>query len=298
MLTFAQQKHGGSILNSAINHLPVELHIPGYSYCGPGTKLTKRLRRGDVGINKLDSACKDHDIAYARHPHSLSDRHRADLILADKAAQRITAPDAKLSEKIAALAVAGAMKAKVKLGLGINNKRDKSMKNNMKKKKNKSKSKMRKNTNLKGSRKKIGKNVLKGLIKNIRSGLKSMKPTAKLWDVAKAAYKIATVSAPKTKSGGIKERILPIPKSGGFLPLIPIFAALSALGGLAGGAAGVAKTVIEAKNARRELSELQRHNQTMEAIALRKGKGLYLGPYRKNGLGLYIGRRNKKKNSP
>lgn len=38
---------GGSLLNSLIDTLPIELHIPTYNYCGPGTKLNKRLRRKD-----------------------------------------------------------------------------------------------------------------------------------------------------------------------------------------------------------------------------------------------------------
>lgn len=42
----------------------VELHLPGYQFCGPGTKVFKRLRRGDKGINELDKACKLHDIEY------------------------------------------------------------------------------------------------------------------------------------------------------------------------------------------------------------------------------------------
>lgn len=49
---------GGGIVDSAINSLPFEMHIPGYQYCGPGTKLKKRLARGDPGINPLDKACK------------------------------------------------------------------------------------------------------------------------------------------------------------------------------------------------------------------------------------------------
>lgn len=52
-----------SLLNWLINHLPFELHLPGYNYCGPGTKLIKRLKRGDKGVNKLDEYCKEHDIA-------------------------------------------------------------------------------------------------------------------------------------------------------------------------------------------------------------------------------------------
>lgn len=56
-------------------------------------------------------------------------------------------------------------------------------------------------------------------------------------------------------------RIIPIPKSGGVLPLIPIFAALSALGSLAGGSAAIASAVNKAK-----------HNNRMEEIARGKQK--------------------------
>ena len=33
---------------------------------GPGTKLGKRLKRGDPGINRLDRLAKQHDIDYSR----------------------------------------------------------------------------------------------------------------------------------------------------------------------------------------------------------------------------------------
>ena len=55
---------GSGIVNKLIDKLPIELHIPGYSFCGPGTKLVKRLDQGDKEKNKLDSICKVHDIAY------------------------------------------------------------------------------------------------------------------------------------------------------------------------------------------------------------------------------------------
>jgi hypothetical protein len=51
--TVKKRYSGRGILNSVINKLPVELHIPGYNYCGPGTKLSKRLSRGDKGVNDL-----------------------------------------------------------------------------------------------------------------------------------------------------------------------------------------------------------------------------------------------------
>ncbi|KYN00528.1 hypothetical protein ALC62_08701 [Cyphomyrmex costatus] len=98
-----------------INALPFELHIPGYQFCGPGTRLKKRLARGDRGINPLDTACREHDIAYS-HNNSLAERHGADNILAEKARKRITARDSFLTERAAATAVWAAMKAKTKMG--------------------------------------------------------------------------------------------------------------------------------------------------------------------------------------
>ena len=33
---------------------------------GPGTKLAKRLKRGDAGVNRLDKIAKQHDIDYSK----------------------------------------------------------------------------------------------------------------------------------------------------------------------------------------------------------------------------------------
>lgn len=88
-----KRARGTGLLNKLINKLPVEIHIPGYQFCGPGTKLEKRLERGDAGINPLDKACREHDIAY----HNNSDpesRHAADLVLLQKAIERLNSSDA------------------------------------------------------------------------------------------------------------------------------------------------------------------------------------------------------------
>ncbi|KAJ8945147.1 hypothetical protein NQ318_001612 [Aromia moschata] len=110
-------KKGRGLLNTLINKLPVELHIPGYRYCGPGTKLEKRLERGDQGVNPLDEACKVHDIAYSQFKDTTS-RNIADRELAEAATKRLKASDARLGEKIAAFGVANIMKAKSALGGG------------------------------------------------------------------------------------------------------------------------------------------------------------------------------------
>jgi hypothetical protein len=107
----------GALINTAIDALPIELHLPTYQYCGPGTKLRKRLKRGDPGINKLDEACKAHDIAYSNYSDS-EKRSIADRALAEKAWQRVKSSDASVAERAAALAVTAAMKAKTAVGGG------------------------------------------------------------------------------------------------------------------------------------------------------------------------------------
>ncbi|KAL6416410.1 hypothetical protein ACFW04_011614 [Cataglyphis niger] len=108
---------GAGLLNRAINALPFELHIPGYQFCGPGTRLAKRLARGDRGVNPLDAACREHDVAYSRSG-DLADRHVADRALAERARERVAASDSTLGERAAATAIWATMKAKTKFGMG------------------------------------------------------------------------------------------------------------------------------------------------------------------------------------
>lgn len=255
-------KKGRGLLNSIINKLPVELHIPGYNYCGPGTKLHKRLLRGDRGVNDLDDACKQHDIAYSNN-NNLIDRHKADELLAEEAIKRFKSKDASVGEKLSALGVAGAMKTKLKMGMGS-----------------------KPNQNLK-TKKKGGALSFNDVVKRARKSISSSN------DLNKAA-KIAFRTVSKIKRRVNKPRVITIPKKGGFLPLVPIFAGLSALGALSGGAAGIAKAVNDAKAAAEQLKEQQRHNKTMEA-AIAMGEGLYLKSHKK-GLGLYLRSQKKKKN--
>lgn len=108
----------GAVINSVVDALPVELHLPGgYQYCGPGTNLKQRLSRGDPGINKLDQACREHDISYSKYSDT-DNRAVADRLLARKAWERVKSGDANLGEKAAALAVATAMKTKTAVGGG------------------------------------------------------------------------------------------------------------------------------------------------------------------------------------
>ena len=245
------KKKGSGILNTLINKLPFELHLPGYNFCGPGTKLQKRLSRGDRGVNPLDEACKQHDIEYSASK-DIKSRHVADSLLAQKALDRLKAKDSSLGEKAAAFGISSAMKLKTKLGMGM-----------------------------KRRKRKIIKRKGKGISLARAISLAKKRLQGKKIKSVSGGAKLALASL--NKCGKIlppKKRIIPIPKTGGLLPLIPLFAGLSALGALGGGAAGIAKAVNDAKAAKDKIEENKRHNKTMEAIALgTKGSGLYLKPF-------------------
>lgn len=254
---------GRGVVNSIISKLPFELHLPGYQYCGPGTKLQKRLARGDPGINELDVACKEHDIAYSNNKDTL-ERNRADTILAEKAWQRVKSKDASLGEKASALLVTNIMKAKAKFGMGVKPKKKKKM--------------CRKNNNK-------NENLFHKTLRKTREAIMKKKPFG-VEEAAKMGYNVAKRIMKDDKDSIQLPRVIPIPKTGGVLPfLIPLFAGLSAAGALSGGAASIVSAVNKASNAKKQLAEAQRHNQTMEAVAL--GKGLHLKPYR-TGFGLFL----------
>lgn len=249
--------YGAGVLNKVIDSLPVELHIPGYSFCGPGTRLAERLAAGDRGINQLDAACREHDISYSKHK-DLTDRHKADKILEERAWTRVKSKDGKFGERTAAWAVTNAMKLKRKLGMGIKKKKKKH-------------------------------NFRQNVIAPVKKVLKSKKLRSKNFlnegiKLALAASKTAVKNAGGKNSINVP-RVLPIPKRGGVLPLIPIFAGLSALGSLAGGAAAISKTIQTTNIARKNLEEARRHNKALESI--KTGNGLYLKA-KKNGFGLYL----------
>lgn len=111
-------KRGQGLVNNLIDKLPFEWHLFNYQFCGPGTKLKERLQKGQRGINPLDSACREHDIAYSQSKN-LQDRHRADADLISTANQRLFAKDTRVGERIAAAAVSSVINVKKKLGMGL-----------------------------------------------------------------------------------------------------------------------------------------------------------------------------------
>lgn len=95
-------------MDSLIDLLPFQMHIPTYEFCGAGTSLEK-LENPCQPKNKLDEACLSHDLAYANN----EDRRRADRILANKAFSRMFAAQAEPDERTAALMTACCMISKI-----------------------------------------------------------------------------------------------------------------------------------------------------------------------------------------
>lgn len=100
------QKGDGPI-DFVLNNLPFpEMHLTDintngkkkkYNFCGPFTKLEKRLQRGDKEINELDEACKVHDIAYSKYKKA-NERNIHDLQLA-RIAEKIS-QESNISESL------------------------------------------------------------------------------------------------------------------------------------------------------------------------------------------------------
>lgn len=265
---------GKGFVNSLIDKLPIELHIPGgYQYCGPGTKLKKRLARGDPGINLLDKACKEHDIAYVQS-NDIDQRHIADQKLINKAIERTKAKDASIGEKASSFLVEKIMKMKTKFGMGMGCGEGKKKRKQQKTKKIKTGG---------GAKKKLP--TFNQIVGKSKQKITKVKKPQTLRKSIQLALQVARKVSAKDKKSIKKPRIIKVPKTGGILPLIPIFAGLSALGALGGGAAGIAKAVIAAKEATNQLKESKKHNRTMESIAM--GRGMFLKPH-KTGLGIYL----------
>lgn len=237
--------------------------------------MEKRLSRGDQGINPLDAACREHDIAYTSK--NSKDRYEADKKLQKAAMNRIFSKNTSVGERATAAGVALAMKVKRSL-----TKKGKGMKANSKS----SLAQLKAGTTTKT--KKARQVKFDTLIKNAKAAIRKSQPST-----VKSAIKVSLDSVKRSKNGqNIKKpRIIKVPTySGGVLPLIPIFAGLSALGSIAGGASGIVIAINHYRNSQKQFDENRRHNETMEAIAIgnhKKGNGFYLQS-NNTGKGFYL----------
>ena len=75
---------GGSFLNIFVNKFPLEMHLPGHNFTGPGTKLYIRLnsdgtpQEWSMSINRVDNAAYHHDICYSKHNDTKTRNHVRD----------------------------------------------------------------------------------------------------------------------------------------------------------------------------------------------------------------------------
>ena len=115
-----QAQRGGGVLNSLINKLPLELHLPGHNFTGPGTKLRKRLDANDQPhqwsqpVNRIDRAAMKHDICYRENKNPRVRRELCDWQMLDEMAN---IPNPTLREILDRKLAGGMIAAKVKLGM-------------------------------------------------------------------------------------------------------------------------------------------------------------------------------------
>lgn len=286
----------GNFINKALDTLPLpELHWPGYNFLGPFTKLDKRLERGDIPINRLDSYALAHDKAYAQFKDKYN-RSLADRELENQSWSRVKSSDAKFfSEKIPAYVTTNLLKLKRKLEGGTLPAIVSASVAKMKQRGRKSK--RRKNTKKKKMR--IGNGLsFNQIVKRAKNALASSsslsggEPNENYVNLTKKALTaIKKIKPLKNASMRKRLRIIPIPKTGSALPLIPILAALSKVGAIAGGVSAVANAVKDVIN----LKDRIFNSKSGSGIRGKKGKimgkkignGLYVKPY-KSGLGLFI----------
>ena len=89
------------------------------TYMRPGTKVVKRIARGDQGMNPLDAACKKHDLSYLHNRDDLSARDQADYELKQSAWKRVKLKDSSVGENGASWLVTNIMKTKQRFGMGV-----------------------------------------------------------------------------------------------------------------------------------------------------------------------------------
>ena len=112
---------GGSFLDTLVNKLPFEIHLPGHNFTGPRTKLYKRLnsdgtpKKWSIPINKVDNASYHHDLCYSKHDDTKTRNELCDKTMLGEL-NEIVSPT--LRERIDKSIVEKLIKAKVNFGLG------------------------------------------------------------------------------------------------------------------------------------------------------------------------------------
>ena len=122
---FVAGTEGKGFVNSIINKLPFEMHLPGHNFTGPGTNLEKRLNSDgtpkywSMPVNRVDKAAYNHDVCY-RDNKDTGTRN----VVCDKnmLAELDGIYNPSLREKIDKKIVKKIIGTKAKFGLGIEKK--------------------------------------------------------------------------------------------------------------------------------------------------------------------------------
>jgi len=128
---FVKETKGGDLvgsLNSVTKNIklpwarfPGELHLPGHSFTGPGTRLDLRLNPDGAPktfskpVDRVDSAALRHDLAYAQYPDTAS-RNVADREMVDELNK---IPNPTFRERVERAIVKPILATKANLGLGL-----------------------------------------------------------------------------------------------------------------------------------------------------------------------------------
>ncbi|VDI70004.1 Hypothetical predicted protein [Mytilus galloprovincialis] len=113
---------GTGFMNNLINRLPIEIHVPGHNFTGPGTKLSKRLLSDGTlkawfkSINQVDQAAYHHDLCYAQHKDATARNSICDEAML---ASLNTIPNSTTRERLDCSIVGPIIGTKVRFGLGV-----------------------------------------------------------------------------------------------------------------------------------------------------------------------------------
>ena len=117
---------GAGLMNKLINRMPVEMHLPGHNFTGPGTNLSKRLNADGTPkawskpINRVDQAAYHHDICYARHKDTAARNSICDKTML---ASLDAMPNPTARERMDRSIVRPIIGTKARFGLGVGKKK-------------------------------------------------------------------------------------------------------------------------------------------------------------------------------
>lgn len=123
---FIRSVEGTGFMNHLINRLPIEMHLPGHNFTGPGTNLAKRLNADGTPkdwskpINRVDEAAYHHDLCYARHKDTASRNSICDATMLSSL-DAISDPTAR--ERLDRSIVKPIIGTKARFGLGVKKKK-------------------------------------------------------------------------------------------------------------------------------------------------------------------------------